>query len=264
MLTLVARMEKYLPILMYHGVASDRESLPPDREIGAEIYDVDLTKFTAQMNWLSEHDYHTVGIDELDSSSQQKQVILTFDDGEMNNFIHALPVMQKLGLKAYFFVITERVGTVGYLGWDELQQMQEAGMMIGSHSVTHRILTSLTDDEIEIELNLSRKHLTERLGDKINTLSIPRGFYNDKVIKAADKIGYQNIFVSEPNGILKSHCWSRVAVKGGWEIPRFEQAIEGIQPVKEQILDRVKQIVKKPLNGAVYNRMRDLMVGISH
>ena len=256
-------MKNSLPILMYHGIKTDRDSVPSDRETGADIYDVDLARFIAQMTWLNGHNYQTTWIDEIDSFNQQKQVILTFDDGEMNNFIHALPVLQQFQFKAYFFVITERVGTPGYLGWDELDQMQEAGMVIGSHSETHRILTSLTDAEIEAELENSFKCLINHLGDKINTLSIPRGFYNDQVIKIADELGYQNIFVSEQNGTFKSNCYERIAVKGSWEIQRFDQAINGVQPVKEQIFDRVKQIVKKPLNGEVYNQIRNLLVGIS-
>ncbi len=256
-------MKNSLPILMYHGVKTDQGSVPSDRETGAEIYDVDLAKFTAQMNWLSEHNYQTAWIEEINSSSQQKQVILTFDDGEMNNFIHGLPVLQQLGFKAYFFVITERVGKSGYLGWDELREMQETGMVIGSHSETHRILTSLTDAEIKAELDNSLKYLTNQLGKKVNTLSIPRGFYNERVIEIADEIGYQHIFVSERNGVLKSNCWERVAVKESWEIQRLEQAVNGVQPIKEQIFDRVKQIVKKPLNGEIYNQLRSIMVGVS-
>jgi peptidoglycan/xylan/chitin deacetylase (PgdA/CDA1 family) len=259
---LITRMKSSLPILMYHGIKTDRQSVPEGRELGAELYDVSLEQFAAQMTWLSDNNYQTINIDEINNSIQPRQVVLTFDDGEMNNFIHAFPVLQRLKLTAYFFVIVNRVGTPGYMGWDELRQLQESGMKIGSHGLTHRILTSLTDREVEAELAGSLQCLVNHLGDGINTLSIPRGFCDDRIIQIADKLGYQNVFISKRPDCLESNCWERIAVKTAWNIQRIEQAIDGIEPIHEQIIGWIKATIEKSLGGAAYDRLRNTAIRI--
>ena len=247
---------------MYHGIKTDPQSVPEGREIGAELYDVPLERFAAQLTWLSDNNYSTLDLTEIDNCSQPKQVVLTFDDGEMNNFIHALPILQRLKFNAYFFIIVERIGTPGYMGWDELRQLQESGMKIGSHGLTHRILTNLTDREVEEELAGSLKFLVNHLGDEINTLSIPRGFCDDRIIQTAYKLGYHHVFISDRPGDLESNCWERIAIKTAWDVLRLAQAIDGIKPVNEQILNWLKLVLKKSLNGEVYNRLRNTLISI--
>jgi peptidoglycan/xylan/chitin deacetylase (PgdA/CDA1 family) len=257
-------MSDRLPVLMYHSIKTDPDSVPANREIGAEIYDLCLEKFESQMTWLSDNNYQVVTLNEIDKYPRNKQTILTFDDGEMNNFIHAFPVLQRLQFKAYFFVIIDRIGQPGYMGWDELRQLRAAGMEIGSHGLTHRILTDLTDLEVERELDESLKCLVNFLDNGINTLSIPRGFYNDRTIELACKLGYRDVFISERTGEIESHCWERVAVKSAWDLRRFEQAIAGIAPVRERVFDRTKYIFKQVLSGANYNRLRNVLISISN
>jgi peptidoglycan/xylan/chitin deacetylase (PgdA/CDA1 family) len=256
-------MKNLSPILMYHAIKTDAQSVPEGREIGTELYDVLLEQFESQMNWLSEQNYHTINIDDIDHCNHQRQLVLTFDDGEMNNFIHALPVLKRLKFQAYFFVVVDRIGKPGYMGWDELRQMQEANMIIGSHSMTHPFLTNLMDYQVEEELYNSLKLLVNHLGDGITTLSIPRGFCNDKIIQIAYEAGYRNVFISQRPGDLESDCWERIAVKASWNVQRFEKAVNGIKPVGEEILDQVKMMIKKPLNGQIYNRLRDTIISIS-
>lgn len=248
---------------MYHGVKTDLVSVPKGREIGAELYDVPLEKFESQMTWLSNNSYHTVSIQEIDQSSQEKQIILTFDDGEMNNFIHALPVLRRLNFKAYFFIIVDRIGQPGYMGWNELRQLQDAGMMIGSHSLTHPILTNLKDDEVKKELYDSLQFLVDHIGDRVTTFSVPRGFCSDRVVKIAYEAGYQDVFISERPEHLQVHCWERTAVKASWNIQRFEQAMHGGKPIGDKVLDQVKKIAKKTLKGGIYDHLRSAMISIN-
>jgi len=256
-------MNKAPLILMYHGIKTDSLSIPEGREFGASLYDVPLEKFKSQMFWLKDNDYQTISINKINSYNQAKQVILTFDDGEANNFIHAFPILIQLNFKAYFFVIVDRIGKPGYMGWDELYQLYEAGMMIGSHSLTHPILTNLTPHQVEDELYGSLKCLVKYLGNQIDTLSIPRGFCNDQVIQTAYAAGYKQVFISERPDDLKLRCWERVAVKGAWDIQRFGQAIKGEKPIDEQIFDQAKRTAKKFLKGTLYDRLRKTILNIT-
>jgi peptidoglycan/xylan/chitin deacetylase (PgdA/CDA1 family) len=248
-------------ILMYHGIVHDASSLPPNRELGADLYDVSVRNFEDQMNWLKAHLFEPAKCEDS-TPPDSKKIILTFDDGEMNNYTHALALLRELRFPAYFFVIGKRVGKPGYLGWPELRQLIDAGMVIGSHGLSHEILTNLADTQVEEELRASRKFLMNNLGTNIDALSIPRGFCNDKIIQIAYAVGYKNVFISERPNNLRMRCLSRLAVKGNWTLKRFEQAVTGNIPLPEKILDGIKKASKKVLRGGLYNQVRNLLIRI--
>lgn len=237
-------------VLMYHGIVSGTSPvLPPDRETGAQLYDISLDNFKAQMKWIDDNGY-TPG----------KSLIITFDDGELNNFRDAFPVLKKFGWKAYFFIIVKRIGKNGYMGWKELKELHEAGMIIGSHGLSHEILTGLLDSQVEEELKASKKNLEINLGIPIDTVSIPRGFCNDKIIETAHSLGYKTVFISDKPAGLRSGCFSRIAIKSGWSLKRFDLALKGQTPLTEIIANEIKKFLKILLRGSGYNWVRGVLI----
>ena len=78
--------------------------------------------------------------------------------------------------------------------WDEVREMQAAGMEIGSHGVGHRMLAKLSADETHAEMSESKQVLERELGRAINVLAYPVGgmdAYNENVIAAAMDAGYR-------------------------------------------------------------------------
>jgi len=248
-------------VFMYHGITSPSMPSLQGREIGAELYDVTLDNFKAQMQWLKAQGCKPQLLEDINAQSPGKKVILTFDDGEMNNFQLAFPVLKELGWKAYFFIIVKRIGKNGYMGWDELKKLAQAGMVIGSHGLSHEILTNLLDSQIEEELRASKKYLENNLGFTIYTLSIPRGFCNDKIIETAYQLGFSSpVFVSEKPVHLKSPCLGRVAVKANWSLKRYEVALKGGVPWIEKIGDFLKKVLKTVFRESGYNWIRGLLI----
>jgi len=243
-------------VLMYHGVITEWTVLPKEREAGAELYDVELTNFQAQMEYLHANKYHVGVLDDDVVTHDAKRVVLTFDDGEMNNYEHVFPVLSKFGFSAYFFIISKRIGLRGYLGWDELRAMHQAGMVIGSHGFSHEILTNLLDTQIEEELRASKKYLERNLDIEVDTLSVPRGFCDDNVIQKAYDVGYKRIFISDRPRQLQSDCYSRIALKANWPLSRFRQALDGHMPYHEKVMKLSKSAVKRLFGGGVYDWVR--------
>lgn len=254
-------MEDTLPpvVLMYHGIFCDPALIPADRETGASLYDVSMENFKAQMAFLKDLGYSTTLL-EQQTAADSRQIVITFDDGELNNFQYAFPVLRDLGWKAYFFVIVKRIGKKGYMGWDQLRQLSKAGMVIGSHGLTHEILTNLLDSQMEEELRASKKNLEINLGQPIESISIPRGFCNDKIIETAHKLGYKVVFISDRPLSLKSVCFSRVAVKSGWTLKRFKQALSNKIPVSEKAAGAAKKALKALLRESGYNWVRGSII----
>lgn len=117
-------------------------------------------------------------------------MVLTFDDGGLDNYTVAFPVLEQHGLTATFFVITERVGKEGQMDWQQLREMADRGMSIQSHSVSHPDLRGVSAARLESELVDSRTAIANAIGLASYVLCYPSGAYNDGVIQAARAAGY--------------------------------------------------------------------------
>jgi hypothetical protein len=124
---------------------------------------------------------------------------VTFDDGEQSQYRNALPLLAERGISATYFVNPGLVGTEPkFLTWTQLGELQAAGQSIQSHGWSHKFLTSCQDDELALELGVSRKMLEDKLGSKVEEISIPGGRWDERVIEACGRTGYKRVYVSEP------------------------------------------------------------------
>jgi peptidoglycan/xylan/chitin deacetylase (PgdA/CDA1 family) len=248
-------------VLMYHGVAADDSDVPRKRETGAEIYDVRQNDFRAQMQYLKDHGFKVTDV-ASQLENDPKRIVITFDDGEMSNYEIALPILMDFQFTAYFFVIVNRIGKQGYMGWQELRKLYESGMQVGSHGLSHEILTNLKPSQIEQELYASKRTLQRNLDIEVDSLSIPRGFCNSKVLRIAKEVGYKDVFVSDPAREIEDHCFIRVAVKRHWPMSRFIKAVYCQMPMIEAVGNFVKRSAKFVLRESGYNYFRSLMINI--
>lgn len=181
-----------VPILMYHYV----DATPPPAGPYADSLTVRTKDFKAEMTYLVANGYHTVSLSDvyLAMAGRKrlpgKPVVLTFDDGGLDNFTVAFPVLEQHGLTATFFVITGRVGKEGQMEWRQLREMAARGMSIQSHSVSHPDLRGVSAARLKSELVDSRTAIAEAIGLPSYVLCYPSGAYNDRVIKAARSAGY--------------------------------------------------------------------------
>src|SRR5581483_6218919 len=148
--TLPARSLR-LPILEYHRIGSVRSTLPPI----TRRLTVDSGQFAAEMDWLVRHGYHAVTelqafeALELGAKLPPNPVLITFDDGYRDVLWNAAPVLHRLHLHATEFVITGRISGSDstFLTWGELGRLEQLGVQIGSHTITHADLPSLPPAE---------------------------------------------------------------------------------------------------------------------
>lgn len=231
-------MKKHNLVLAYHSVGEH-----PIKEIGAGLYSVPLEKFRGQM----EHICNKTG---TVPKGDCPCFTITFDDGDITNYLNVFPILKKLGLKAYFFIIGERIGTDGYMNWNQIKELQDAGMIIGSHGMTHRILTELRDDELDYELVESKKILEENLKTKIDYFSIPRGFCNKKIIDKAMSAGYKTIFTSD----------NRIVIRPGWSSNHFMRVIDNGYLFQDKVEDVIKNSLRGMLGVKNYDRLRTIIL----
>jgi peptidoglycan/xylan/chitin deacetylase (PgdA/CDA1 family) len=138
---------------------------------------------------------------------------VTFDDAYADLFAHALPVLERLGIPATVFAATSfadggrplavpelaaeaeaNPGRLATMSWDSLLELAQRGFAVGSHTVTHPHLMSLSDGELDRELRDSREQLESRLGRPCPLLAYPYGEHDARVQAAARRAGYVAAF----------------------------------------------------------------------
>jgi peptidoglycan/xylan/chitin deacetylase (PgdA/CDA1 family) len=125
---------------------------------------------------------------------------LTFDDGWRDALDAVVPALQEAGAPASFYVcpgwwggehpdLGGRAGTL--LAEAEVAELARLGMEIGSHSVTHRDLRSLPDDELAAELRDSKHAIEAATGRTCRTFAYPYGLRDERVVAAVANAGYE-------------------------------------------------------------------------
>jgi len=182
-----------IPILLYHHLFTE--------EAHDEKYAVSSVEFEKHIRYLSENGFRGLAGEEVltgPARGTAKSIAITFDDGDESNFFVALPILEKYGFHATFFITTAWTGTKGYMDMGQIRELRDAGMAIGSHGVTHRFLSDLDDKELSAELADSKARLEDGLGTGINSISLPGGFGSPRVLAAALGAGYEAVYTSVP------------------------------------------------------------------
>lgn len=116
-----------------------------------------------------------------------KKISLTFDDGLLNTYEVAYPILRELGVKATLFVVsgvfTGEVGTEQIrpadksplMNVEQVRELANAGWEIGSHSHTHRVFNTLGHAQVENELVHSRNLLRFKYGFDVTSFAFPAG-----------------------------------------------------------------------------------------
>lgn len=177
-----------VPVLMYHSI---------DNNYKASKLSVSPESFKRQMEFLHNNGYNVISLEKIAYYLKNKvkippkTVSITFDDGFLNNYEVAYPVLKKYGIPAAIFVIVDKVGEHGYLGWKEIKEMSDSGLItIGSHTLSHRWLPYMGTEQLRSELSESKRILEENIGKPVRALCYPYGSKNDRVEREARLAGY--------------------------------------------------------------------------
>lgn len=180
--------EVFVPILLYHHILNHEAE---------NIYTVTVTDFRKQMNYLIENGFTSITTKELvnaileGGNLPQKPVIITFDDGNENIYLHAFPIMEELGLTGTLYLISNRLTASGFLSVDKLNEMIIKGWEVGSHGNTHVDLVA-QPDTLRTEIGDSKKKLEESLNTEIASFAYPYGKANSLTKDWVKRIGYSS------------------------------------------------------------------------
>jgi peptidoglycan/xylan/chitin deacetylase (PgdA/CDA1 family) len=203
--------DRTLRVLMYHKVndqPNNRMSMP-------------VSLFDEQMAQLKKLGYVVVDLDAVlahyveDRPLPDGAVLITFDDGYLDNLENAAPVLHRHGYPAVQFVPLAYVGdrqplpheehlaAHGVLNptvdWDQLGELERLGVRIESHGISHRPLADLELDEAAREIAISKLRLEERLGRPVRAFSFVKGseaHYKQVHLSLVRQAGYDVAFTA--------------------------------------------------------------------
>ena len=185
---------------------------------------------------------------------------VTFDDGHLSDYEHALPLLELQGVKANFFITAGWTGKrSGYMGWPEIKYLGEHGHAIGAHGWSHTLLTQCGKTQLDSELRDSKIALENALGRAVTTMSLPGGRYNSRVISACEDAGYTQIYTSVPQSepVPLPLLVGRLNVLGGaqaqWLARLFDSSDSLLSTLKSRY--RLKLAIKEALGDDLYERL---------
>lgn len=180
-----------VPILMYHVTKSAPAGTPYP-----ELW-VSPADFKGQMNWLADNGYTGITMAQLFKYWDQgfklpdKPVVISFDDGYPSHDKTARPVLAKHHWPGVLFLELRNVNNPDSgLTATNVKSLIAAGWEIGSHTITHPDLTTLSASQLEEEVAGSKEQISKKFGVPIEFFCYPAGKYNESVIAAAKDAGY--------------------------------------------------------------------------
>lgn len=203
---------KYVvPILMYHSVYPDA---PYSNRLA-----VSTGTFERQMRFLREHRYNVIGLADLAQLTSDKKripartVAITLDDGYMDNYTYAFPILKRYNIPVTVFLIVQEIGRPAgdRLSWEKIKFMQESGLVtIGSHAIGPEPLVNITSrEEVRRQVFSSKKALEERLGSPVTLFSYPEGMFNPEIRTFVIEAGYRAAVATRPGrGYPSNDCFA--------------------------------------------------------
>lgn len=228
-------------VLLYHRVGDDlRDSLT-----------VGIEQFDAQMEWLTRH-HLVVSISDIvhgvvPRNVARPVVAVTFDDGYLDNYENAVPILLRHQVPAVFFVTTGLIGgpagfthdlrRLGHplptMSWEHLKQMHQLGFVIGSHTVTHLDCGSANEDTVRRELIESGDSLKQNLGLDEVIFAYPFGGRSNmtvpvlQMVREVGYVGCLSAYGGYISGRINPYNIERVAIDCNFSMLAFRARLEG-------------------------------------
>jgi peptidoglycan/xylan/chitin deacetylase (PgdA/CDA1 family) len=222
-----------VPILMYHYI-----SAPPTANDRLRYsLSVNPAMFEAQLQALQEHGFSTVTLRDLyqhlatGQPLPQRPIVLTFDDGYLDNYLNAFPLLKKYGMTGTFFVLTGRAdaGDPAYLSWDMIQELSNAGMDIQLHAREHYDLRNRSYEWLVFNLIGGRQSIEGHTGRPVNFIAYTSGKYDAGLLSFLRQTNFWAAVTTHQgrqHTLNEPLLWTRVRISGQLRLSDFAKLLK--------------------------------------
>ena len=235
--------KKYeVPVVMYHRVINNSEN---EGIYGTYIYE---NIFRQHMQYLKDNNFDVITFEDLNKigwrnrfQRNKKYIMITFDDGYVDNYNLAFPILKEFGFKATIFLMGEST----YNEWDVnaggekkfelmdkfmIKEMQDYGIEFGAHTFNHPKLNKLSEEGIRHQIVDVKKPLEEKIEKEIITFAYPYGILNDYAKKMAREAGYTFTVSTDSGSVCLSddlYQIRRIAIFPNTNLFSFKRKVAG-------------------------------------
>ena len=238
----ISKVWRFLPDVEPRSIVLNYHSVHP-----LHCFSTKPADFQKQIELLQSR-FDIVGLSDYVSGALKggNYAVITFDDGYEDNYEHAFPILDKLGVKATVFVTTGFVNGeidiaqdhIAYRGlkplsWEQIKRMSKSGISFGAHTHTHRILADISLKDAEQEISKSKKILESRLGQSVDTFAYPlgqRGTFNAQIVELLKKHHFKlacSTIWGGDNGGVDVFALRRIRIDAGDTIEDFKDKVSG-------------------------------------
>jgi peptidoglycan/xylan/chitin deacetylase (PgdA/CDA1 family) len=170
---------------------------------------VSVGRFQAQARWLASSGLATLDVGEVGgwlagASAGARAVAITFDDGYLDTYSQAAPILAEAGLRSTVYVPSDYVGQPDRIQPHQAGELAAMGMTVGSHSRSHADLRRCTDAELDEELRGSRTALEDVIGRAVLGFAYPYGLLDDRIAERTAAAGYTHAVTTHRGWTLTS------------------------------------------------------------
>ena len=253
--------------LEYHDVvAGDEFDSSGFPGAASASYKLSARDFAAHLDAIGATGAHIARVDRLMGvDPQATPMFLTFDDGGVGALRQTAPLLEARGWVGHFFIVSDRIGTAGFLDADGIRELHRHGHLVGSHSCSHPLrFSGLTMREMVREWRDSRAMLEDILRAEVTAASVPGGYYRTPAAEAAAEAGYRTLFTSEPMTRVRLVCeclvLGRYSIRRG-DAPALASALvvgHGAARGRQWAIWNAKKVLKAA-GGKVYLAIREVI-----
>jgi peptidoglycan/xylan/chitin deacetylase (PgdA/CDA1 family) len=199
-------------ILMYHQIAEHQDGA---RFNGLRV---PLEMFEKQLQWLTQNNWNfftMADLVKLKNELPEKSVVLTFDDGYLDNLTNALPLMKKYNARATLYLVIDRHDNdwstnkkkhhdSGELARDpkltdqQVTELLDSGCFeLGGHTLSHANLNSLNTAQKIAEITESKTTLEEMFKTEVTSFAYPFGIFSEEDVDIVKQSGYTNAVTTD-------------------------------------------------------------------
>lgn len=187
-----------LPVLMYHHIEPE-ELAKKNKRTGLNV---PPAMFKTQMEYLVTKGYVSITPADLANffdngvKLPNKSILITFDDGYVDNGDEAYPIMKALGIKGTIYIATGLMENFNYLTWAKINEMNNSGIInFGNHTWSHKNVGG-NHDVVTKEITMADKQLADHGINAVKTFAYPYGLDTKFAEKLLADMGYKLAFTT--------------------------------------------------------------------
>lgn len=202
-------------VLNYQRFGEDRY---PETSVGA-------SQFSAHVETLAGGRYNVIPAQDIitalfsGQTLPNRSVAITIDDAYRSAYDVAWPRLKRAGLPFTLFVSTDAIdeGGSGFMTWDQIRELRDAGVTIGAHGAVHAHLVDLSPEEVRADIERSVRRIEEELGAPPALFSYPHGEMSFAIRDVVAAAGFKAAFGQQSgtvNEALDRHMLPRFSING--------------------------------------------------